>query len=167
MWRWGKFELGWGFGALIAVAALAGAGPVLPLVLLSAACHEMGHLAALRLAGARVTQFRLNAFGAEIQADTRYLSYPREILCTLAGPAVNLLLALVFARGVGNFTAAGANLLLGTFNLLPVPALDGGRALHLLVSWMLDPMAYGWRRTRPAGGLGWDARWRSQGRRWS
>ena len=94
MWRWGKFELGWGFGALIAVAALAGAGPVLPLVLLSAACHEMGHLAALRLAGARVTQFRLNAFGAEIQADTRYLSYPREILCTLAGPAVNLLLAL-------------------------------------------------------------------------
>ncbi len=141
MWRWGKFELGWGFGALVAVAALAGAGPVLPLVLLSAACHETGHLAALRLAGARVTRFRLNAFGAEIQADTRYLSYPREILCTLAGPAVNLLLALVFARGMGNFTAAGANLLLGSFNLLPVPALDGGRALHLLVSWVLDPMA--------------------------
>ena len=25
--------------------------------------------------------------------------------------------------------------------MLPVPALDGGRALYLLVSWLLDPMA--------------------------
>ena len=36
---------------------------------------------------------------------------------------------------------AWASLVLGCFNLLPVPALDGGRALHLLVSWVLDPMA--------------------------
>ncbi len=140
MWTWGKLELGGGFAALIVVALLAGAGSVLPLALLSALGHELGHLAALRLAGARVERLRLTAFGAEIRADTRYLSYPREIACTLAGPAVNLLLALVLARVTANFAAAGANLLLGCFNLLPVPALDGGRALHLLVSWLWDPM---------------------------
>lgn len=126
---------------MIALSLLAGAGTVLPVALASALCHELGHLAALRAAGAKVLRFRLNAFGAEIQADTRYLSYPREILCTLAGPAVNMLLALVFARMLGNYVAAGANLLLGSFNLLPVPALDGGRALHLLVSCLRDPMA--------------------------
>ena len=125
----------------MAVSLLAGAGNVLPLVLLSALCHEIGHLAALWLAGARVENVRLTAFGAEIRADTRRLSYPREIVCTLAGPTVNLLLALAFARLGGNYVAAGANLLLGCFNLLPVPALDGGRALHLLVSWRFDPMA--------------------------
>jgi len=103
MWKWGKLELGWGFGALIALALLGGAGPALPPVLLAAACHELGHLAALRLAGARVERLRLNAFGAEIRADTRRLSYPREIACTLAGPAVN-------------------------------------RALHLLVSWLWEPL---------------------------
>ena len=141
MWTWGKLETGWGFGALIALALLAGAGPVLPVVLLSAAGHELGHLAALGVMGARVERVRLTAFGAEIVADTRRLSYPREIFCTMAGPAVNLVLAVMFARVTGDITMAGANLLLGCFNLLPVPALDGGRALHLLVSWLWDPMA--------------------------
>lgn len=141
MLRWGKLEAGWGFALLAVLSLLAGAGEVLPLVLFSALCHEAGHLAALRLAGARVERVRLTAFGAEIQADTRRLSYPREILCTLAGPAVNLLLALLFARLMGSYVTAGANLLLGCFNLLPVPALDGGRALYLLVSWLFDPPA--------------------------
>ena len=140
MWRWGRLELGWGFAALIALALLGGAGPALPAVLLAAACHEAGHLAALRLAGARVERLRLTAFGAEIRADTRRLSYPREIACTLAGPAVNLVLALVLARTAGWYVPAGANLLLGCFNLLPVPTLDGGRALHLLVSWLWEPV---------------------------
>lgn len=140
MLRWNKLEAGWGFFALMALSLLAGAGNVLPLVLFSALCHEAGHLAALWLAGAKVEKVRLTAFGAEIRADTRRLSYPREIVCTLAGPAVNLLLALAFAR-LGGYVMAGANLLLGGFNLLPVPALDGGRALHLLVSWLFDPIA--------------------------
>ena len=83
MWKSGKLEVGWGFAAMLALALLAGAGEVLPLVGLSALCHELGHLGALRLAGAEVECFRLSAFGAEIQADTRYLPYPKEILCTL------------------------------------------------------------------------------------
>lgn len=141
MLRWGKLEIGWGFAVLMAVALLAGAGDVLPVVICSSVFHELGHLAALRLAGGKVVQARLTAFGAEIRADTRYLSYPREIICTLAGPAVNLALAVALARLAGDEVAAGANLLLGCFNLLPVPALDGGRALHLLVSWVWDPLA--------------------------
>lgn len=140
MWRLGKLELGWGFAALIALALLGGAGPALPAVLLAALCHELGHLLALRLAGARVECLRLTAFGAEIRADTRRLSYPREIACTLAGPAVNLVLALFLARMAGWYVPAGSSLLLGCFNLLPVPALDGGRALHLLVSWLWEPI---------------------------
>lgn len=141
MWKSGKLEIGWGFAAMLALALLAGAGEVLPLVAVSALCHELGHLGALHLAGAEVERFRLTAFGAEIRADTCYLAYPREILCTLAGPAVNLLLALVFSRVAGDYVLAGANLLLGVFNLLPIPSLDGGRALYLLVSWCADPPA--------------------------
>ncbi|MDE7261936.1 MAG: site-2 protease family protein [Oscillospiraceae bacterium] len=141
MLRWGKLEISWGFPVLAAMALLAGTGEALPAAVLSALAHETGHLLALGLAGARVERIRLTAFGAEIQADTRYLPYPREILCTLAGPAVNLALAVVFARLLGDDLAAGVNLVLGVFNLLPVPALDGGRILHLLVSWGWDPMA--------------------------
>lgn len=140
MWSWGNVTVTGGFFALLGLALWAGAGEVLPLVLLAAACHELGHLAALRLAGARVTAARLTAFGAEIQADTRYMPYWRELGCVLAGPAVNLLLAAALARGARAYPLAGANLLLGGFNLLPIPSLDGGAALRLLVSWRRDPM---------------------------
>lgn len=140
MWSWGKFSITWGSAALLVLALIAGAGEVLPLVILSALCHELGHLTALRLVGAKVEQIRLTAFGAEIRADTRYLSYGREIFCTLAGPAVNLILAVVLARAAGDYLLAGANLFLGVFNLLPLPSLDGGRALYLAVSWFTDPL---------------------------
>ncbi len=125
---------------MFALAVLAGAGSILPLVGLSALCHELGHLAGLRLTGAPVKVFRLTAFGAEILADTRWMPYGREILCTLAGPLVNILLALILSRITGDYMLAGANLLLGCFNLLPIPSLDGGRVLHLLASWCADPM---------------------------
>jgi len=139
MLRLGRLELGWGFFAMAALAVLAGAESVLPAVVLAALCHEAGHLAALSLTGARVERVRLTAFGAEICADTRFMPYGRELICTLAGPAANLLLALVLARWGHRYLAAGANLLLGCFNLLPAPSLDGGRALYLLVSWMSGP----------------------------
>ena len=139
MCRLGKLEVGWGFLVLAVMALIVGAGPVLPMTVLAALCHEGGHLAGLRLAGARVEAVRLTAFGAEIRADTRYLPYGREILCTLAGPAVNLVLALLFARALGWYLPAGVNLFLGCFNLLPLPSLDGGRALYLGVSWLAGP----------------------------
>ena len=53
---------------------------------------------------------------------------------------MNLALALIFARISGEYVLAGANLLLGVFNLLPIPSLDGGRVLYLAVSWLTDPM---------------------------
>ena len=140
MWSCSKLEVTWGAAALLLMALIAGAGEVLPLVALSALCHELGHLTALKLVGAKVEQIRLTAFGAEIRADTRYLSYGREIFCTLAGPAVNLFLAVVLARVTGDYLMAGANLFLGVFNLLPLPSLDGGRALYLMVCWASDPL---------------------------
>lgn len=140
MWKCGRLTVTWGAPAMLLLALAIGAGTVLPLVALSALCHELGHLSALFLAGARVEEIRLTAFGAEIRADTRYLPYGREILCTLAGPAVNLVLAVVLSRVAGDYLLAGANVLLGVFNLLPLPALDGGRILYLLISWALDPV---------------------------
>ncbi len=135
----GRLEVTWGFLAVPLLALWLGAGPMLPVIYFSSLCHELGHLAALALVGGRVERLRLSALGAELQADTRYLPYGREILCSLAGPGVNLLLALFFSRWMGNYIFGGANLLLALFNLLPVPSLDGGRILLLAVSWAFGP----------------------------
>lgn len=124
---------------MLLFALCVGAGEVLPLVGVAALCHELGHFFFLRLFGVCVEEVSFTCFGVKIQADTRYLPYGKDILCTLAGPAVNLILAVVFARVSEDYLLSGANLLQGGFNLLPVPGLDGARALHLALCWLLDP----------------------------
>ncbi|MBR2894070.1 MAG: hypothetical protein IKC03_00240 [Oscillospiraceae bacterium] len=117
-----------------------GKGDVLWAVVCAVICHEIGHLIALSLVGIHVKQISFTAVGVKIQADTRYLSYGREIFCVLAGPLSNILLAVVLARTMHAYLLAGTNLMQGVFNLLPVSGLDGIRILHLLVSWGIDPI---------------------------
>jgi len=95
-----------------------------------------------------VDRLRLGFFGAAICASgTRRLSYARELAVTLAGPAVNLLaaplLAAIAARCAWplGYLLAGAHVLLGVYNLLPIPPLDGAQALYLLVAWRWGPSA--------------------------
>ena len=117
---------------------------LLAAILLSAACHEWGHYAALRRFGGRVERLRLTAFGAVMEVgNTAHISYGAEILTVLAGPAVNLMLAVLLAlcgRWWGTaYLFAGANLVLGVFNLLPAPPLDGAQFLWLTVAWLTEP----------------------------
>lgn len=116
-----------------------GAGEVLPLVALAALLHEVGHLLPLSLFGVHVEGIYFTVFGVEIQADTKYLPYWKDIVCTLAGPLMNILTAFILARTAGDYLLAGANLLQGCFNLLPLTGLDGARALHLLLNWLIGP----------------------------
>ena len=140
MCRWRKIRVSGGFLLLTAWFGLANGWGLLATVLWAAALHEMGHLAALRLLGAGITGFRLGLCGAVLETDSAGLSYGGELLAVLAGPAVNLVCALVLGQ-LGWDTAAGAHLMLGAFNLLPVRPLDGGRALWLAAVWLLGPAA--------------------------
>lgn len=104
---------------------------------LACALHEGGHGAAIALLGGRVRALRLTAVGAEMELDPRRpLSYGRELIAALAGPAVNLLLAW-FCVWNGWYLFAGMNICLGLLNLLPICPLDGGRALFcaLNICW--------------------------------
>ena len=106
-------------------------------VLLSAALHECGHLLALRLFGGRQLRLRLGLPGAEIRYDGKRLSYGKEALCALAGPCASLLcgaLLSLLGHRLGQtalYIPAGAAVLQGFFNLLPLRCLDGGRALYM------------------------------------
>ena len=102
---------------------------LVPMTLIACALHELGHVAAIRLLGGSVKGVRLTAIGAEL-----VLAYPlgywQEGLSALAGPGVNLLLALAFCTIPGGVTFSGLNLVLAFFNLLPLGRLDGGRAVY-------------------------------------
>ncbi len=106
-------------------------GAFVPFVL-AACAHEAGHLLAVFVCGGTVTAVRIGGAGAEIRTDT--LPYARQVMCALAGPAVNIVLFFLTAQRFESFAAV--NLLLAAYNLLPVEPLDGGTALRALLLWI-------------------------------
>ena len=95
-------------------------------LLLAAAAHECGHLAALRAAGCRIRGFSADAGGAVIERRGS------------AGPAAGFLYALAASLAGGALgsglllCSAGMSAVLSVFNLLPSPPLDGGRIVQLI-----------------------------------
>ena len=144
------------FFLLAALALIVSPVEIAASVLLAALLHECGHLLALKAFRVPVEGLRLTALGAELYArGARRLSYARELVVTLAGCGANLacgFLTALAARRLsweGGFLFAGAHFLLAAFNLLPIPPLDGSRALTLLVSF---PRPGGGRRGRRGHG---------------
>ena len=124
---------------LLALFVMLSSPLLLSALLLAAILHELGHYWVLRRLHAQVTAIRITALGAEMQVAGR-LSYGGELL---AGPAVNLILALLLGYGGRLWSPlylfAGAQLVLGVFNLLPVLPLDGGSLLWNLAAWLTEP----------------------------
>lgn len=103
------------------------------------AVHELGHAAAMRCFGAKPV--RLNATASGLSLDYRgSISGAAEIAAALAGPAAGLALAVICSKAgkiLGNeylLLCAGLGVIINFFNLLPCLPLDGGRALHGVVS---------------------------------
>ena len=136
------------FWFLLAAALLLIPPSFLAALLLAAALHECGHILLLRLCRVPIISLRMGASGAVIEAPGLLrLSYGRELLVTLAGPAANLLCARLSAAAANHFDwrwgylFAGASAVLGLYNLLPIPPLDGSRALYLLIAYHFGPLA--------------------------
>ena len=114
------------------------------LVFLCVTLHEFGHIAMARRFGVNTPRVILSPIGG-IAAMERMPDKPRqELLVAIAGPLVNVVIALVLmaALGLGPvlLTTAGfdqgslaerlllVNIMLVVFNLIPAFPRDGGRA---------------------------------------
>lgn len=100
---------------------------------LAALAHELGHYLAVQLLGGEVSGGEVTWRGARMEVFP--MSPGRELCCLLAGPAASyllLFLARVFPR------VAICGLIQGTYNLLPIYPLDGGKALRCVVSLLRE-----------------------------
>ncbi len=108
-------------------------GFALPL-LLAVTLHECGHIFMMWILDCSPKAIKL--ISASVQITSSFSrGYKNDILVSLSGPAVNL---LIFATLYYNYLCFGnkttlvfslVNLLIGIFNLLPVKGLDGGTVL--------------------------------------
>lgn len=108
--------------------------------------HELGHVAAARYFGWRITEIELLPFGGVAKTD-EWGTVPskQEWIVAAAGPAYNGVM-IVFAAVCYMFGwwspawadfFVTANLWLAGFNLLPIFPLDGGRILQAVMSYKL------------------------------
>lgn len=130
----------WHFLALITFMLSLHTENVLYAVLFSL-FHEMGHITAMTALGNAPLSVSLELTGINIRRRQETgISLIREIIIALAGPFINLILfvflMLIYLQNGSNkcFNAACVNLILMTFNLLPVKGLDGGKALYFFIS---------------------------------
>lgn len=131
--------------------------------------HELGHSLTAKRFGVNTKNITLLPIGGVASLE-RIPEDPRqELLVALAGPAVNVVIALLlypfvasaeslFAGGVGNvattdgflYSLFRVNVILVLFNAIPAFPMDGGRVLRALLALRLGRI----RATAIASGLG-------------
>jgi len=130
--------------------------------------HEFGHVFAARRYGIKTPDITLLPIGGVAQMERIPEKPSEELVVALAGPAVNVVIALVLALVLGGLPALGAglnmqnpgvgllerlawvNVSLVLFNLIPAFPMDGGRVLRALLALRLGHA----RATRIAAGVG-------------
>ncbi|GAA2369803.1 site-2 protease family protein [Dactylosporangium salmoneum] len=116
-------------------------------LLVSVLLHELGHAVTSRRSGIGVRGITLEMLGGYTEMEREAPRPGVELLVSLAGPVVSLVLGLLAAGAAVVLPSGGiaatfafqlalSNIVVGVFNALPGLPLDGGRALQALV-WKL------------------------------
>lgn len=140
------FEITFLFVALITFIITMNAPANVIITVASSLLHEMGHLLTMSAVGNKPQSVRLEITGMNIKrVQSIKISTKNELLIALGGPFANAVIfticcfVICFIQSEFLLTVACINLILMTFNLLPVKRLDGGMALYFLLSRRFDP----------------------------
>jgi len=144
--------LGWGVNGL---ASSLWAVTLISCLFMCVVLHELGHSFVAIHFGSEVRSVTLYPIGGVASMKSIPEKPYQELLVSIAGPSVNMLIVLLLAvlRGgfpswadVGKFPASGgelvdalirANIILAVFNLLPAFPMDGGRVMRSLLALFL------------------------------
>ncbi len=140
-----KVEITFWFVALITFIISLNAPSNVLFTMVSSLLHETGHLLIMTSVGNKPQAVRFEITGMNIirQPDLK-ISTKNEILIALGGPFINLIcflfsvIMLCIYKNESILTFGCINLILMTFNLLPIKKLDGGMALYYALTQKYD-----------------------------
>ena len=139
------FEITFLFVALITFVITMNAPSNVLITITSSLLHECGHLLTMSAVGNKPQAVRLEITGMNIKrTQSIKISTKNELLIALGGPFGNAVIFTIccflicFYQSEFLMTIACINLIIMTFNLLPVKRLDGGMALYFLLSRRFD-----------------------------
>lgn len=132
-----KIEIGFLFTASAAFLLVFNMNDSIRLGILFSLIHEIGHLTAITAFKEKPERISFGLFGMSIvRRNDLTQNYRKEFFTALAGPFMNFIIALIFYivnlkySNELNQKIIIVNLIIGSFNMMPVFALDGGRALE-------------------------------------
>ncbi len=155
-WSFSLLLLWAGFVNFSATGSLMGAALGLLFVLVVFGCvvlHELGHSLTAQRFGIQTRSITLSPIGGLATLESSPRDWKQELWITVAGPAVNAVIAIILApfalialrpelflvapfSSFGNFLfmVFAANVMLTLFNLIPAFPMDGGRILRALLT---------------------------------
>ena len=140
-----KIEIGFLFTASIAFLLVFNVNKVIRLSILFSLIHELGHLIAIMLCKEKPERISFGPFGMTIVRENDITQdYQKEFITAVAGPLTNFFAALIFhlinikLQNELILKIIIVNLIIGSFNIMPVFALDGGRALESILKYNFE-----------------------------
>ncbi len=140
-----KIEITFLFVAFISFVLSLNAPANVLITVISSLLHELGHLFTMCVIGNKPEKVRFELTGINIIRNQAInTGIKKEVLISLGGPLVNAIvfviccLVLCFYSSQMLVTVAGINLILMTFNMLPIKRLDGGVTLFYILSQKVE-----------------------------
>lgn len=140
-----QIEITFLFAAFICFILSLNAPANLLITIASSLVHETGHLSMMLSLGNKPEKVKFELVGINIIRNQQVaISIKNEILISLGGPLANAIIfvsccvMMCFFNGELIMTVACINLILMTFNLLPIKRLDGGIVLYYFLTQKFD-----------------------------
>lgn len=106
------------------------------LIVLSFGLHEVGHILAIIVCGAKLHGIKFIGIGARIAIENKWLSREQKISIYLLGPLINVVCAMLFAivsKEIYALYFVKINWGMFIINILPIVPLDGSKIIALIL----------------------------------